>query len=165
MILRNIFLICSAFMIGVAWYLGANIRFEEQWVLYEALRTTASIIFAVVGVIVYPERLKSPFSQTFSSPVYRRGFKQLFSPVISSIFILSIVLLVGLLAPLLKHIEAIIQYIPLCRKISFSLLASLTMWQIYTVLSVLVPLLNILSKNENDCHASNIINKLKGEQN
>ncbi|KER39806.1 hypothetical protein F528_1233 [Neisseria meningitidis 992008] len=39
------------------------------------------------------------------------------------------------------------------------------MWQIYTVLSVLVPLLNILSKNENDCHASNIINKLKGEQN
>ncbi|HGG9889900.1 TPA: hypothetical protein ACJKCP_002067, partial [Neisseria meningitidis] len=122
-------------MIGVAWYLGANIRFEEQWVLYEALRTTASIIFAVVGVIVYPERLKSPFSQTFSSPVYRRGFKQLFSPVISSIFILSIVLLVGLLAPLLKHIEAIIQYIPLCRKISFSLLASLTMWQIYTVLS------------------------------
>lgn len=70
-------------MIGVAWYLGANIRFEEQWVLYEALRTTASIIFAVVGVwlaIVYPERLKSPFSQTFSSPVYRRGFKQLFFP-------------------------------------------------------------------------------------
>lgn len=43
-------------------YFGKNVPFSSQWPLYEALRTTASIIFAVVGAwfaIIYPERLKN----------------------------------------------------------------------------------------------------------
>lgn len=148
-----------------AGYLGADIRFEEQWVLYEALRTTASIIFAVVGVwlaIVYPDRLKSPFGKSSSDPVYQRGFRQLFSPVISSVFILSIVLFVGLLASILKQVDFVKPYVQLCRRVSIGLLSGLTMWQIYTVLSVLVPLLNILDKNKQDSHARDIIHSLKG---
>lgn len=51
----------SLVAVGTGYYFGKNVPFHEQWPLYEALRTTASIIFAVVGAwlaIIYPERLK-----------------------------------------------------------------------------------------------------------
>ena len=83
-----LFILLSAVIIGTAAFYGSAVRFSEQWVLYEALRSTASIIFAVAGVwlaIIYPDRLKSPYSKPSADPIYRKGFKQLFSPVIHSI--------------------------------------------------------------------------------
>ena len=57
----------------LAFICGNNVAFEKQWVLYEALRSTASIIFAVAGVwlaSVYPYRLKHPFVSTPPDPTY-----------------------------------------------------------------------------------------------
>lgn len=56
--------IALVFIILAAGYFGRHITFALQWPLFEALRTTASIIFAVVGAwfaIIYPERLKKSF--------------------------------------------------------------------------------------------------------
>ena len=41
--------ISLTFSVTAAYFVGDKITFSEQWGLYETLRTTASIIFAVVG--------------------------------------------------------------------------------------------------------------------
>ncbi|WP_408913341.1 hypothetical protein ACJUA3_03255 [Citrobacter freundii] len=56
--------IACVVVVVLAGILGRNVAFALQWPLFEALRTTASIIFAVVGAwfaIIYPERLKKSF--------------------------------------------------------------------------------------------------------
>ena len=95
----------ACFVAGICF--GGDIKFEQQWVLYEALRTTASIVFAVAGAwiaIIYPERLKAPFkgekTQIDSS---LKHYRSLFSPIVNSIFILCAVLIVGILAPIFKQ--------------------------------------------------------------
>ncbi|WP_316154691.1 hypothetical protein [Cupriavidus sp. BIC8F] len=71
--LRKAFLLLYAlFSIAVCvggYVYGRNIPFAQQWPLFEALRNTASIIFAVVGAwlaIIYPERLKLTFREDAS---------------------------------------------------------------------------------------------------
>lgn len=155
-----LFILLSVVIIGTAAFYGSAVQFSEQWVLYEALRSTASIIFAVAGVwlaIIYPDRLKSPYSKSSTDPIYRKGFKQLFSPVIHSIAVLVAVLLVGLLAPLVKQIPSAMCYIHQLRSASMAFLALLTTFQIYTVLSVLVPVLNILDKHDQDAHVVDVL--------
>lgn len=56
----------SVGLLVLALIYGRNIRFSEQWPLFEALRNTAAIIFAVIGAwaaIIYPERLKIAFEE------------------------------------------------------------------------------------------------------
>lgn len=155
-----IFILLSVAIVSAAAFYGTAVRFSEQWALYEALRSTASIIFAVAGVwlaIIYPDRLKSPYTKSSTDPIYRKGFKQLFSPVIHSIAVLVAVLLVGILAPLVKQIPLALSYMHLLRAVSMAFLALLTTFQIYTVLSVLIPVLNILDKHDQDAHVVDIL--------
>lgn len=148
-------------MIGT--YLGKSVSFKDQWLLYEALRSTASIIFAVASVwlaLIYPDRLKSPYTKTSIDPVYKKGFKQLFTPIINSIYVLCAVLLVGILVPIIKELNLSDAFIPWLRAASMLLLTSLTMFQIYTVLSLLTPIANIMNKHEQDAHVINLLDAL-----
>lgn len=55
---------------------GENVSFAQQWPLFEALRNTASIIFAAVGAwlaIIYPERLKMSFGRGKVDPTNGNG--------------------------------------------------------------------------------------------
>ncbi len=167
MLFKVLFCLLSLSIIVASIFFGQTVKFSEQWVLYEALRTTASIIFAVAGVwlaIIYLDRLKSPYKKSSYDPVHLKGFAQLFSPVINSVITLCAILLVGITAPILKQLIEPEEYIIYFRQASMGFLALLTMFQIYTVLSVLVPVLNIIDKNEQDKHATEIINKLKGHR-
>ncbi|EAA5455488.1 hypothetical protein A7G53_00820 [Salmonella enterica] len=130
-------------LIGVGFWYGRYVPFAQQSPLFEALRTTASIIFAVVGAwmaIIYPERLRFTFkpdsSKTTSMPV---NMGKLLHPAVNSTFILCIVLLVGVLAPLVKQIAFLLPYKEWLRGASFGLLMALTFWQIWTVILTLVP--------------------------
>ncbi|MCO6561143.1 MAG: hypothetical protein J6574_08585 [Gilliamella sp.] len=148
-------------MIGT--YLGKGVRLTDQWLLYEALRSTASIIFAVASVwlaLIYPDRLKSPYTKTSIDPVYKEGFKQLFTPIINSIYVLCAVLLVGILVPIIKELNLSDAFIPWLRAASMLLLTSLTMFQVYTVLSLFIPIANIMNKHEQDAHVTNLIDDL-----
>ena len=166
MIFRLSFFLLTLVVAILAFIYGNNVAFEKQWVLYEALRSTASIIFAVAGVwlaIVYPDRLKNPFVSTPQDPTYKRGFSLLFSPIIHSIVIICIVLFVGIAATLLKNIEIFNQHISIMRSISFALVATLTMFQIYTVLSVLIPAANIENKHYQDAHLQDMVNSMENK--
>lgn len=143
MILKTILAILAALLVAAGGYFGKDISFETQWVLYEALRTTASIVFAVAGAwiaIIYPERLKAPFqNQSVNADESIKHYKALFSPIVNSIFVLCAVLLIGILAPILKQIPLLIEYKNICRSASYVLVTTLTLCQVWTVFITLFP--------------------------
>lgn len=142
-ILKVLAWLSSIAFVGVSIWLGKEVPFEKQWPLFEALRTTASIIFAVVGAwiaIVYPDRLKLSFSDSASAAGDARGgLSKLFSPVVHSTAILCIILVIGVVAPLVKTIPSALEHINALRSLSYGALVSLTLWQLWTVILTLVP--------------------------
>lgn len=129
--------------VALAFWLGRDVPFEEQWPLFEALRTTASIIFAVVGAwlaIIYPDRLKLSFhQQAQSKPGNGGGMSKLFTPIVHSTAILCVILVIGIVAPLLKRIDVLVAHVEVMRSLSYGTLAILTLWQLWTVVLSLVP--------------------------
>lgn len=140
--MRVIALLLVAALVFCAGFLGQQVPFSKQWPLYEALRTTASIIFAVVGAwfaIIYPERLRISFRGGASDSIKQDGgIHRLFTPIVHSTCILSIILLVGVVAPLVKTFPFVAPYINELRGLSYGLLVSLTLWQLVTVISSLI---------------------------
>lgn len=143
---RLVILLVSLFslaMIAAAVLFGSKIPFQQQWPLFEALRATAAIIFAVVGAwlaIVYPERLRMSLagSSAKAEPVSDR-FSTLFTPIAHSTIILGLVLLAGIVAPIAKQIPLVFEHREIARVISFVILVILTLWQVWTVVLTLVP--------------------------
>ncbi|WP_081195571.1 hypothetical protein [Halomonas sp. BC1] len=143
--LAALILLLAGFCLG--WYFGENVSFSDQWPLFEALRNTAAIIFAVVGAwfaIIYPERMKGILNRKSPSPLAvsaGEGIGKLFSPIVHSTIILCIILLIGILAPLAKQIDYLVANSEYLRRFSFGMLYVLTFWQIWTVLVALIPAL------------------------
>lgn len=133
----------SAALVGVAVVQGRHVPFAEQWPLYEALRTTASIIFAVVGAwlaIIYPDRLKLSFQQTTTKASSTNGgMSRLFTPIVHSTTILCIILLLGIIAPLIKRVDLLQDHLAILRGCSYGVLTALTLWQLWTVILSFVP--------------------------
>ncbi|MCR1838316.1 MULTISPECIES: hypothetical protein [Rodentibacter] len=154
--------------IATAYFVGDKITFSEQWGLYETLRTTASIIFAVVGAwlaIVYPEKLKAPFKEKRKSRSDTdTRFGMLFSPIFHSTLILCIVLFIGILAPILKQIPFFLEYKHILRAISFGVLFFLTFWQIWTVFITLIPADLLKTQSDIEIARQNHIDHLMGKR-
>lgn len=134
----------SAILIGVAGWRGSTITFKDQWPLYEALRNTAAIIFAVIGAwlaIVYPERLKMSLRDNGGHRAIGNEQKvvSLMTPIVNSTVILAAILLVGIGAPLIKELPFVRANVEVFRGVSYGLLTALTLWQLWTVVLTLVP--------------------------
>lgn len=155
------------FSIMAAYFVGDKITFSEQWELYETLRTTASIIFAVVGAwfaIVYPEKLRAPFRErTTTQKNADTRFGSLFSPIVNSTVILCLILFIGILAPILKQVPSLLEYKGCLRAVSFGLLCCLTFWQIWTVFITLIPADMLKHQSEIDIARQNNIDHLMGK--
>lgn len=152
--------------VGVGFVYGKQVPFSEQWPLFEALRTTSAIIFAVVGAwlaIVYPERLRLSLSSN-------NGLEQgkspnnigiLLSPAVNSTAVLCIVLLVGVVAPLLKRSDFVGLHLLECRGASYALLIALTLWQAWTVILTLVPADLILSRANQENKQNDVLRGMR----
>lgn len=160
--------ISLTFSVTAAYFVGDKITFSEQWGLYETLRTTASIIFAVVGAwfaIVYPEKLRAPFRERSSYQANSDSrFGSLFSPIVNSTVILCLILFIGILAPVLKQIPILLEYKGYLRAVSFGLLCCLTFWQIWTVFITLIPADMLKYQSEVDIARQNNIDHLMGRR-
>lgn len=155
---------------GCGYYFGRHIPFALQWPLYEALRTTAAIIFAVVGAwlaIVYPERLKFSFDQQSSAQSSgqkkssRKNFKLLFVPAIHSTVILIVLLLSGIVAPLLKQIAWSAENLETIRGLSYLLVTALTLWQIAIVGMAIAPVEMLMGKAAQEDMQEKIDNRFR----
>ncbi len=130
--------------IAVFFMCGRNIPFEKQWPLYEALRTTASIVFAVVGAwmaIIFPDRLKFAVRHADQPAEAAKagGPSKLFSPAIHSTAVLACVLIIGLVAPMIKQWPWALTHLAQFRGISYTTLGILTLWQLWAVVLTLIP--------------------------
>lgn len=148
---KTLLLVLWCVAITAGYYFGRSVPFSEQWPLYEALRTTSAIIFAVVGAwlaIVYPERLRLSLSDAGGEAqgAGQRHIGILLSPAVNSTAVLCIVLLVGVLAPLIKRSDLVLAYASEFRGGSYALLVALTLWQAWTVILTLIPADLILSR-------------------
>ena len=145
--IRNLGLIASICLIGLATWRGRTVPFHLQWPLYEALRSTAAIIFAVIGAwlaIAYPERLRLSLGRktedASSEPSDETsGVVTLLAPIVHSTAILAAVLTVGILAPLAREAALVKANIECFRGISYGFVTTLTLWQLWTVVLTLIP--------------------------
>lgn len=139
------FLVAAAGLCSLAAYLGNRIAFSIQWPLFEALRNTSAIIFAVVGAwlaIIYPEQLKLTFrrkKQASDSSSGTPDMRLILTPAVSSAVILIVILAVGVLAPLAKQVPFALEYTALLRRATFLVLMVLTLWQIAIVVLAILP--------------------------
>lgn len=127
--------------LAAGFWFGRSVPFAEQWPMYESLRTTASIIFAVIGAwlaIIYPDRLRISFGVKSNSVSPSLGMSQLFTPVVNSTAILCVILIIGAAVPILRRNPPPVD-IELCRGLSYLLLVGLTFWQLWTVILTLIP--------------------------
>ena len=146
--LRRVFFIACLLLAGLlcaaGFVLGRQIPFAQQWPLFEALRNTASIIFAVVGAwlaIIYPERLKLSFGRPGDSQGAKTGsnIKLLLTPAVHSTIILVVLLLIGVCAPLIKQLSVVASHLELFRGLSFATVTALTCWQVVIVVMTIFP--------------------------
>ncbi|WP_311515290.1 hypothetical protein [Oligella urethralis] len=147
-------IVCLILLISIAFCYGRYIEFSTQWPLYEALRTTASIIFAVVGAwlaIIYPDRLRFAFrTESKNTDNSAMNMGKLLSPAIHSTFILCIVLIVGVAAPIFKQFNFFLMHKEIFRGLSYALLVGLTFWQLITIILTLVPADTIKTQSDKE---------------
>lgn len=123
---------------GICYWPGQKINFHDQWLLYDALRNTSAIIFAVIGAwitIIYPEVLR----QIFKKDVEYTGdgadsVRLLVSNIRISTFILAGILVLGITSQVVRHLDYFQSYALILRSISFGILGALTFLQIWSLL-------------------------------
>jgi hypothetical protein len=163
-IVLSIMAIAALLFVAAGYCLGQKIPFAQQWPLFEALRNTAAIIFAVIGAwlaIIYPERLKIPFKNKISDVNIDNGSSMgvLLMPAVHSTVLLVVLLVLGVAAQLLKQIPQVMEHVTLFRGLSFSGLVILTCWQIVIVVMTLFPAELVLSSSQRDTAQKAIENR------
>lgn len=140
------FALSAAFALGLCaagFFYGQCISFSNQWPLYEALRNTASIIFAVVGAwlaIVYPDRFRLSLGAGESKAAApSKSMGLLLLPAVHSTILLVVLLLAGVMAPILKQMPFALDNLELFRGLSMSFVCALTCWQVVIVIMTLFP--------------------------
>lgn len=138
--------------IGVVSYVyGRDVTFKEQWLIYESLRNTAAIIFGVMGAwlaLIYPGAVTNVLQGKSDSAGTRRSgpIRKLLAPIIVSTIIVTAVLLIGLLAPITRHISLSGNTVEALRGASYALLSLLTILQIWALALALLPA-DLLKRN------------------
>lgn len=126
-----------------AYYWGRNVTISEQLPLYESLRTTASIIFGVMGAwiaLICPDMISTIVTVYTSSDkeTYSR-FRLLIKPMQYSTMIIVVILIVNFIVPLGRDIDVLVEYKEIVRGLSYALLCALTLLQIWSILLTFIP--------------------------
>lgn len=142
--IRLLFVVASACIIISSVFFGGKISFNEQMPIYDGLRNTSAIIFAVMGAwiaLLYPGKL----SQAFGQKPYKEKandidqINKLFRPMIYSTVILMVVIGMSFAVPLAKQITYFHPHKEIFRSISFGAIAFLTLLQFWSIILTLVP--------------------------
>lgn len=138
-----LFVFVCAISVAAGWW-GRAIPFAEQWPFYEALRTTAAIVFGVMGAwvtMLYPRALESILKRDSATAAVEEGrVHALLLPVKLSTAVLVAVLLIGPLSVLLKHLVIDPAWLPWARSSSFGMLVFLTLAEMAAVVLTLWPI-------------------------
>jgi hypothetical protein len=143
-IARVVFAILVVVIVILAVVFGGKVTFAEQLPIYDGLRNTSAIIFAVMGAwiaLLYPGKL----SKAFGGKPYKEKaddieqINRLFRPMIYSTCILIVVTGMSFMVPLAKQISFLHAYTEIFRAMSFGAIAVLTFVQFWSIILTLVP--------------------------
>jgi hypothetical protein len=128
---------------GICFWPGQLMPFSVQMSLFESLRTTAGIIFGVVGAwiaVMYPHALSKIFKlKAADSEEEVKKVSRLFEPMVYSTVILMVVLLAGPLGHVAKQLAFLVPYTTILRGLSFGAIIYLTLIQMWSLLLILSP--------------------------
>jgi hypothetical protein len=145
-------------LLGIGYHFGGPIKLEDQWGFFEALRTTTSIVFGVMGAllaIVYPEVVKRGLrGELISSP--DKNLHRVTDPLAHSALLLILLVSAAPLFAWLKSLgEAQMSELRV-NEISFAILCVLSFWQVKILLMVLFPLDSLLSQSDDERARANL---------
>lgn len=127
----------------VAFFPGQKIAISDQWPLYEALRTTAAIVFGIMGAwlaLLYPRSLERLLDRSSNyADSEQQKFSKFLAPLVSSTAVLALVLVLGIIREVGKVYAELLAYQEIWRGASFSLLVFLTFLQLWTLVLTLLP--------------------------
>jgi hypothetical protein len=145
-------IIVALLLVVLGYVSGTAVQLPDLWPYFEALRTTTSIVFGVMGAmlaIVYPEVLQSGLRGADTANTARVDMHRLVDPLAQSAILL--VILVAL-APLFAWLKVYLVANPSMTSIlqgsCFSLFCLLSYWQILILIFVLRPLDVLLGRTD-----------------
>lgn len=129
----------------IGYHFGAVIKLEDQWPYFEALRTTTSIVFGVMGAllaVVFPEVLKFGLRNA-GVPMGESNLRRVLMPCANSALLLVVLVVLG---PVFAWIKATTPADTGMQQALFCLFCLLTYWQVIILQMVLLPM-DILMTN------------------
>lgn len=152
-------------MILSAFNFGGDISFSKQWPLYESLRTTAGIIFGVMGVwiaLIYPDTLAKVLDKDQQNKEDEiNKLRKVLEPLIMATIILLLVLLIGVFVPILKQFDILIEYVVFLRMASFFILLSSTFLMGWLLVKAIIPGVEIKQGLENHRRKQDVLERVK----
>lgn len=150
--------------------LGDKIPFKDQLPIYDGLRNTSAIIFAVMGAwisILYPNKLSTAFSKVDKSnkKTEIEDIKRLFKPMIYSTIILMIVICMSFIVPLAKQVSFLLAHREIFRAISFTIITTLSTIQLWSLILTLLPSDSIKDDLDNQQARNDLINRMRSPRN
>lgn len=146
--IRISFFVIFILFLPIILFFGKDVPYEDQSSIFDSLKDTAAIIFAILGAwiaIIYPKDLKAIFNLNDSSENEKT---EIFEKLISSLIIVTFTLIVMIFSmpimALIKNIEFFQQYKIYLRSGLLLYIYVLTWAQIYALLSTLIPNIKML---------------------
>jgi hypothetical protein len=135
-------------LIAIAWigfHFGENIDLEKQWTFYEALRTTTSVVFGILGAllaIVYPEVIKQGLRPSSGVSLSDPDVHRVTDPLAYSALLLVVLVLA---APVFAWLQSLgfekkSAELLLTNRTAFAVLCALSYGQVCILMAVLNPL-------------------------
>lgn len=156
--MRLVNILMAVSLLWIGYHFGGPIKLEDQWAFYEALRTTTSIVFGVMGAllaIVYPEVIKRGLrGHTINSS--DKNLRRVINPLAHSALLLILLVAAAPLYAWLKAFDAGLIAELRIKEFSFATLCLLSFWQIKILLMVLFPLDTLLSQSDDELARANL---------
>lgn len=144
---RKTFLLAvGILLVAGSFWPGMEISFKTQCVLYESLRTTAGIIFTVMGIwvaLLYPGARDAVMKLGTAETEEEKRLQELLWPMIIATGVLAVVLFFGLVGEAVRPVLIVQQYVRELRGCSFALLCGLTLALFWSVLLTLIPMVYV----------------------
>lgn len=130
----------------IGYHFGAVVKLEDQWPYFEALRTTTSIVFGVMGAllaVVFPDVLKSGLGGAVTTGG-ESNLRRVLLPCANSAILLIVLVVLG---PAFAWIKAttLVGRAADVQQMLFCLFCILTYWQVIILQMVLLPMDILLS--------------------
>ncbi len=149
---KVIFFLAFIIFLPIIWFFGKDVPYQDLSDIFDSLKDTAAIIFAILGAwiaVIYPKDLKAIFHVNNSKDIEATV---VFEKLISSLIIVTFTLIVMIasmpIMALIKNIPFFQGYKEYLRQALLLYIYLLTLAQVYALLATLIPNIKMFSVHD-----------------